>query len=125
MKATNGCMTEETVFLCKRVSSGSCNIPVQATAVCYIFLLALSWWVELLHVHVTQKMLHPNMLLAFSGEATRLQQLEVQVLGESSTGFKPSEAAQQSPGMMPCESTLWKACTASGSLQGSAPDAVL
>jgi len=34
------------------------------------------------------------------GEATRLQQLEVQVLGESSTGFKNNGAAQQSPGVM-------------------------
>lgn len=32
------------------------------------------------------------------GEATRLQQLEVQVLGESSTGFNNNGAAQQSPG---------------------------
>ncbi|KAL3148448.1 protein-tyrosine-phosphatase [Trebouxia sp. C0009 RCD-2024] len=31
------------------------------------------------------------------GEAARLQQLEVQLLGESSTGFNPG-AAQQSPG---------------------------
>jgi len=29
-----------------------------------------------------------------------LQQLEVQVLGESSTGFKNNEAAQQSPGVI-------------------------
>ncbi|DBA92823.1 TPA: protein-tyrosine-phosphatase, variant 2 [Trebouxia sp. C0004] len=34
------------------------------------------------------------------GEATRLQQLEVQVLGESSTGFKNNGAAQQSPGVI-------------------------
>lgn len=33
----------------------------------------------------------------YTGEAARLQQLEVQLLGESSTGFK-AEAAQQSPG---------------------------
>lgn len=36
----------------------------------------------------------------FSGEATRLQQLEVQVLGGSSTGFKNNGAAQQAPGVI-------------------------
>lgn len=38
------------------------------------------------------------MLLYVAGEAIRLQQLEVRLLGESSTGFKNSEAAQPSPG---------------------------
>ena len=38
-----------------------------------------------------------TILCMSTGEAARLQQLEVQLLGESSTGFKV-EAAQQSPG---------------------------
>ena len=38
-------------------------------------------------------------ILHHAGEAARLQQLEVQLLGESSTGYK-TEAAQQSPGSL-------------------------
>ncbi len=37
-------------------------------------------------------------LVCLAGEAVRLQQLEVQLLGETSTGYKNNEAAQQSPG---------------------------
>jgi hypothetical protein len=40
----------------------------------------------------TRKLVH----LCCAGEATRLQQYEVQVLGSSSTGYKPSSASSQS-----------------------------
>ncbi len=40
----------------------------------------------------TRKQVH----LCCAGEATRLQQYELQVLGSSSTGYQPSPAASQS-----------------------------
>jgi len=85
MKAISGCMIGELVCLCKRVSHQALNK----------FLI-----ISTLIMGLLRRLAAPQKASVSSGEATRLQQLEVQVLGESSTGFKNNGAAQQSPGVI-------------------------
>lgn len=64
-----------------------------------LLVMTRSWVVSFIQVKLCFCLFSkgPSVFCLCTGEAARLQQLEVQLLGESSTGFKV-EAAQQSPG---------------------------